>query len=77
MSSVIVNVELELIVCEQENLQLAVKCIIGYCTSGNYSLARGKGHGLGAVSLLSYLALLRHARLSVPFWIVTVVQAKF
>jgi ribonuclease P/MRP protein subunit POP1 len=33
--------------------------IIGYVTSGNFSLARGTGHGIGSVSLAAYLELLK------------------
>lgn len=35
--------------------------LVGYVTTGNFSLSRGTGHALGSVSLKGYLGLLRLA----------------
>ena len=33
----------------------ADSAVIGFVTSGNYSLSRGKGYAIGAVSLVKFL----------------------
>ena len=35
--------------------------VIGYTTTGNFSLSRGKGHALASVTLAGFVELLRRA----------------
>lgn len=39
---------------------------IGFVSTGNISLTRGKGHGLATVSLSAYLDLLRSGEAQLP-----------
>jgi len=36
--------------------------IMGYITSGNFSLSRGEGFGIGAVSLVQYLDVIKQGK---------------
>jgi ribonuclease P/MRP protein subunit POP1 len=35
--------------------------VIGFVTSGNYSLSRGKGYAIGAISLVKFLQIQEQA----------------
>jgi hypothetical protein len=51
---------------EDDELVKMEKQIIGYVTSGNYSLSRGKAYAIGAVPLAKFLELQERATRCVP-----------
>ncbi|KAI0030429.1 NUC188 domain-containing protein [Vararia minispora EC-137] len=46
---------------DENNHQLKMTKVLGYVTSGNYSLSRGEAYALGAMSVAAFLDLKNHA----------------